>query len=177
MGSPVSYIYLKSITVEPTAESIRGSDQQQAMPDGRQTRIDFFSGSKGGRKPAHVVAPKRSSLEWWQTITGWLRQSDQAAEERQLETFRNYLQERNYSTKSCSSYIYMLKKFFDYMDSKAIQHVSLGVIEDYNYDFFVSGRYSRSYQLQFINGMTHYLEFAHGVKVNLKGLRKAKARR
>lgn len=163
--------------MEPTAELIPGSEKQPAMPDGRQTRIDFFSGSKSGRQPAHVVAPKRSSLPWWQTITGWLRQSDRAAEERQLEAFRKFLEDRNYSSKSCSSYIYMLRKFFEYMDTKEVQHVSLGMIEDYNYDFFVSGSYSRSYQLQFINGITLYLEFAHGVKVNLKGLRKAIARR
>ena len=71
----------------------------------------------------------------------------------------------------------MLRKFFAYIDDKKIEELTLGDIEDYNYDFFVSGRYSRSYQLQFINGLTLYLEFAQGVKVNLKGLRRSGVRR
>ena len=71
----------------------------------------------------------------------------------------------------------MLKKFFQYLDEKRISQISLGVIEDYNYDFFIAGSYSRSYQLQFINGVSLYLEFTHGVKANLKGLRKTKAKR
>jgi len=123
-----------------------------------------------------VVTPKKSSFEWWQTITGWLRAPAQE-EERQLEAFRTYLENNGYSKKTCSSYLYMLRKFFEYMDAHGAGELSLGIIEDYNYDFFVSGRYSRSYQLQFINGMTHYLAFVHGVKVNLKGLRRPAVRR
>ena len=132
------------------------------FPDGRQTRIDFFS--------------KRSSFEWWQSLKGWLRASKHE-QERQLEEFQRFLEKRSYSPKSCHSYTFMLKKFFQYLDEKRISQISLGVIEDYNYEFFIAGRYSRSYQLQFINGLSLYLEFAHGVKVNLKGLRKPKVRR
>ncbi len=71
----------------------------------------------------------------------------------------------------------MLGKFFHYLDDKRITQISLGVIEDYNYEFFVAGKYSRSYQLQFINGLSLYLEFIKGVKVSLKGLRKSEVRR
>lgn len=71
----------------------------------------------------------------------------------------------------------MLRKFFDYLDQNGIKEITLDNIEDYNYDFFVSGRYSRSYQLQYLNGLTLYLEFAHGVKVNLKGLRRSVPKR
>jgi site-specific recombinase XerD len=145
-------------------------------PDGRQTRIDFFDQARTGRRDSQVVPARRSSLEWWQTLTGWLRAPKQE-QEHQLEEFRRFLEKRNYSPKSCRSYLYMLKKFFHYLDDKRISQITLGVIEDYNYEFFVAGRYSRPYQLQFINALALYLEFARGVKVNLKGLRKSAKRR
>ena len=146
------------------------------MPDGRQTRIDFFSTGKPKKTGQRIVATKKGTFEWWHAITGWLR-STKHEQEHQLEEFRNYLVQRKYSQKTCSSYIYMLRKFFVYIDEKKVEQISLGNIEDYNYDFFVSGRYSRSYQLQFINSLTLYLEFAQGVKVNLKGLRRSEASR
>ena len=48
----------------------------------------------------------------------------------------------------------------------------MGEIEDYNFEFFVSGRYSRSYQLQFINAIKLYYQLSEGVELNLKQLRK-----
>jgi hypothetical protein len=146
------------------------------LPDARQIRIDFFTTGKRKKTDQHIVAPKKGSFEWWHAITGWLR-SARLEQEHQLETFREFLEQRNYSKKTCSSYIYMLRKFFAYIDEKKVEELTLGDIEDYNYDFFVSGKYSRSYQLQFINGLSRYLEFAQGVKVNLKGLRKCTVRR
>jgi hypothetical protein len=131
-------------------------------PDGKQTRIDFF--------------PKKNNREWWHSLTAWLTSSRQE-QSRKIEQFSEFLASRNYSKKTISSYIYMLEKFFEYLDEKDIDTLSFGVIEDYNFDFFVSGRYSRSYQLQFINSLTLYLEFSENVKVNLKGLRKSALRR
>lgn len=151
-----------------------GVRNHDLVPDGRQIRIDFFSTGKPKKTGQHIVAPKKSSFEWWHAITGWLR-STKHEQEHQLEEYRNFLLERNYSKKTCSSYIYMLRKFFAYIDDKKVEELTLGDIEDYNYDFFVRGKYSRSYQLQFINGLTLYLEFAQGVKVNLKGLRRSSA--
>ena len=160
-----------------TAASVSpGHKKVGSPPDGRQTRIDFFTSGKSRKSAPHVVPSRKGSFEWWHAITGWLR-SGTHEQERQLEAFREFLEKRNYSRKTCNSYLYMLRKFFAYMDEKQVDEISLGDIEDYNYDFFVSGRYSRSYQLQFINGLTLYLEFAHGIKVNLKGLRRSKAQR
>lgn len=146
------------------------------FPDGRQTRIDFFNPVKPGTRDGYSLQNRRSPFEWWHALKGWLRASKHE-QEHQLEEFQRFLERRSYSPKSCHSYIFMLKKFFQYLDEKRISQISLGVIEDYNYEFFIAGRYSRSYQLQFINGLSLYLEFAHGVKANLKGLRKSKARR
>jgi hypothetical protein len=160
-------------SASPSSTGIRNHD---LMPDGRQTRIDFFYDGKQKKPGQHIVAPKKGSFEWWHAITGWLR-STKHEQEHQLEEFHNFLLQRNYSKKTCNSYSYMLRKFFAYLDEKKVGEISLGDIEDYNYDFFVSGRYSRSYQLQFINGLTLYLEFAQGVKVNLKGLRRPVVRR
>jgi hypothetical protein len=145
------------------AASIRAKTNLSAplsSPDGRQTRIDFRRSN-----------PRRSSKDFWQTLAGWLK-SNPKEQEHQLEEFTQFLEKRKYSVKTCNSYIFMLRKFFDYLDQNGIQQITLNNIEDYNYDFFVSGRYSRSYQLQYLNGLALYLEFAHGVKVNLKGLRK-----
>ena len=133
-------------------------------PDGRQTRIDF-------REPA-----RKSSKDWWQAVTSWLR-SSKPEQEHRLEEFRKFLEDRHYSPKTCRSYIFMLRKFFGYLDERHRETITQDDIEDYNYEFFVTGRYSRSYQLQFINGLALYLEYARGVKVSLKGLRRSEARR
>ncbi|MEX0980599.1 MAG: phage integrase N-terminal SAM-like domain-containing protein [Bacteroidales bacterium] len=159
-----------------TSVQSSGLRAQLHYPDGRQTRIDFFNSSKSGRRDGDYLQNRRSPFEWWHALTGWLTTSTHE-QERQLEEFQKFLESRSYSPKSCHSYTFMLKKFFQYLDEKRISQISLGVIEDYNYDFFVIGRYSRSYQLQFINGLSLYLYFAYGVKANLKGLRKSKARR
>lgn len=145
---------------------------QLDSPDGRQTRIDFFSPGKQGKPESHIVHSKKSSMEWWHALTGWLK-STPKEQEHQLEEFNHFLESRKYSIKTCRSYIFMLKKFFNYLDQNEIREITIGTIEDYNYDFFVSAKYSRSYQLQFINGLTLYLEFANGMKVNLKGLRRS----
>ena len=71
----------------------------------------------------------------------------------------------------------MLRKFFSYLEENQLEHMGAGVIEDYNYEFFVSGRYSRSYQLQYINALTLYFEFSENVKVNLKGLQRSGVRK
>ncbi|MEX0986548.1 MAG: phage integrase N-terminal SAM-like domain-containing protein [Bacteroidales bacterium] len=145
-------------------------------PDGRQTRIEFFNTSKHRKISPHVVLPKKSSFEWWHAIAGWLKPSAHEQED-QLEAFRKFLEEKSYSSKTCYSYLFMIRKFLTYLDEKGVTRISFGDIEDYNYEFFVSGSYSRSYQLQFINGLTRYLEFTEGVKANLKGLRRTKAGR
>ncbi len=129
-------------------------------PDGRQTRIDFFSTSK----------------PWWHAITGWMKPG-KTEERKSTQEFEDFLLSRKYSEKTCKSYLFMLKKFFDYLEENDITKMGPGVIEDYNYEFFVSGRYSRSYQLQFINALTLYFEFAENVKVNLKGLQRSGVRR
>ena len=145
-------------------------------PDGRQTRIDFFRNTKSGKADTHILHSRRQVGDWWSTVTGWFRSSHKE-EDHHLDEFRKFLESRNYSAKTCHSYIFMLKKFFDYMDERETREITLGLIEDYNYDFFVIGRYSRSYQLQFINGVSLYLEYAHDVKVNLKNLRRTESRR
>jgi len=141
-------------------------------PDGRQTRIDFFNAPVRKRDDRHVVAARKQGRGIWDALTGWMKASKQE-QDRQIEKYREFLASRSYSEKTVKRYLYMLQKFFNYLDERRFSELSLGVIEDYNYDFFVSGRYSRSYQLQFINSLTLYLEFSEGVKVNLKGLRKS----
>lgn len=156
-------------------QSSTDNSGQWLSPDGRQTRIDFFNSGRKG-KSIHVIQPKKANAEWWQFLTTWLRSSPKE-QEHHLEEFRQFLEAKDYSKKTCRSYLYMLRKFFAYLDENNITEITLGIIEDYNYDFFVSGKYSRSYQLQFINGLTRYLDFANGIKINLKGLRKSAIKR
>jgi len=67
----------------------------------------------------------------------------------------------------------MVKRFFEYYEGLDPARISMGEIEDYNYEFFVSGRYSRSYQLQFINALKLYYQLIEGIDLHLKHLRKS----
>ena len=130
-------------------------------PDGRQTRIDFF-----GEKPV-----RRNSPEWWHSVSSWFRNNHKAAGP-DLHSFAEQLEKEGYSEKSVKSYLFMLKRFFDHFEGLAPEEITMGEIEDYNFEFFVSGRYSRSYQLQFINALKLYYQFTTGKVMNLKQLRK-----
>lgn len=145
------------------------------FPDGRQTRIDFPYPREVDSKD-RISSYTKGNFDWWHQLTHWLK-SGKSEDASQIDSFKNFLELREYSIKTRKSYIYMLRKFFIYLEEKKVKSISFANIEDYNYDFFVSGRYSRSYQLQFINSLTLYLEFSEGVKANLKGLRRSKSDR
>jgi hypothetical protein len=132
-------------------------------PDGRQTRIDFFGES----------SPKRQTPDWWQSISSIFRNhhKDQGVD---LEFYSRQLEKEGYSEKSRKSYVFMVKKFFDFYQGIEPRQISMGAIEDYNFEFFVSGRYSRSYQLQFINALRLYYQLTLGIDLNLKKLRKTR---
>ena len=136
-------------------------------PDGRQTRIDFFQTQRHSNPEQHITFAKRGSNEWWHTLTSWFK-SESKQQSQNLEQFERILEEKGYSKKSRKSYMYMLKKFFSYYDERDPANITMGDIEDYNFDFFVSGRYSRSYQLQFFNAIKLYYLFIHDIELNLK---------
>ncbi len=130
-------------------------------PDGRQTRLNFF-----GDRPI-----RKSTSEWWQSLSSWFRTDHQIAGSK-LEFFAQQLEKEGYSEKSRKSYIFMMKRFFDHFENLEPRDITMGEIEDYNFEFFVSGRYSRSYQLQFINAIKLYYHLTEGIDLNLKQLRK-----
>ena len=130
-------------------------------PDGRQTRIDFF-GERSGRK---------SSADWWHSLSSWFKHESKVSGP-DLGFFAQQLEKEGYSEKSRKSYLFMMKRFFVYYEHLEPKDITLGEIEDYNFEFFVSGRYSRSYQLQFINAIKLYYQLTEGVELNLKQLRK-----
>jgi len=130
-------------------------------PDGRQTRIEFF-GERTHRKP---------SQDWWQSISSLFRHG-QKKEGVNLEFYAQQLEKEGYSEKSRRSYVFMVRRFFEYFDGLTPQEITMGEIEDYNFEYFVSGRYSRSYQLQFINALRLYYHLTEGIDLNLKHLRK-----
>jgi len=130
-------------------------------PDGRQTRINFF-GEKAMRK---------SSSEWWHALSSWFKHEDKVIGPN-LEFFSQQLEKEGYSEKSRKSYIFMMKRFFNYFENLEPQDITMGEIEDYNFEFFISGRYSRSYQLQFINAIKLYYYLTENKDLNLKQLRK-----
>jgi hypothetical protein len=130
-------------------------------PDGRQTRIEFF-----GEKTT-----KRTSPDWWHSLSSWFKQEHKVIGPN-LEFFAQQLEKEGYSEKSRKTYIFMMKRFFDRYEHLEPGDITMGEIEDYNFEFFVSGRYSRSYQLQFINAIKLYYYLTEGVLLNLKQLRK-----
>jgi hypothetical protein len=132
-------------------------------PDGRQTRIDFFG----------EIAPKKHSSDWWHTISSIFRQhpKDEGVD---LEFYARQLEKEGYSEKSRKNYLFLVKKFFNHFKGVDPGQITMGAIEDYNYEFFVSGRYSRSYQLQFINALKLYYQLTQGIDLNLKNLRKTR---
>lgn len=130
-------------------------------PDGRQTRIDFFDeGSE-----------KRASSEWWHSLSSWFRHENEL-EGPDFELYLQLLEKKGYSEKSRKSYLFMMKRFFEYFEDKEPRDITMGEVEDYNFEFFVSGRYSRSYQLQFINAIKLYYHLIEGKELYLKQLRK-----
>jgi len=130
-------------------------------PDGKQTRIDFFR-----EKPL-----RKSTSDWWQSLSAWFKPEHKVAGPN-LEFYVQQLEKEGYSEKSRKSYLFMMKRFFEHYDHLDPGEVTMGEIEDYNFEFFVSGRYSRSYQLQFINALKLYYLLTEGVELNLKQLRK-----
>jgi hypothetical protein len=130
-------------------------------PDGRQTRIDFFTNK----------STRRFSVEWWNSISSWFRHETKGNGPK-LKHFVEQLEKAGYSEKSCKSYVFMMKRFFDHFNHLDPGDITMGEIEDYNFEFFVSGRYSRSYQLQFINAIKLYYQLSEGIELNLKNLRK-----
>jgi len=131
-------------------------------PDGRQTRIDFFGES----------ITKKHSPDWWHSISALFRHN-QKEDGVNLDFYVSQLEKEGYSEKSRKSYLFMVKRFFEYFDGVEPRQISMGAIEDYNFEFFISGRYSRSYQLQFINAIRLYYLLTEGIDLNLKQLRKS----
>lgn len=130
-------------------------------PDGRQTRIDFFEGT----------TTKKESAEWWQSISSWFKHSNRVSGP-DYGFYLQQLEKEGYSAKSRKSYLFMMKRFFEYFKEREPREITMGEIEDYNFEFFVSGRYSRSYQLQFINAARLYYLLIEGIDLKLKHLRK-----
>jgi hypothetical protein len=130
-------------------------------PDGRQTRIDFFE----------EISSRKLAPDWWHSISALFRHGQKVAGPN-LDLYKRQLEKEGYSEKSRKSYLFMVKRFFEYFKDVEPRRISMGSIEDYNFEFFVSGRYSRSYQLQFINALRLYYKLTEGIDLNLKQLRK-----
>jgi len=145
-------------------------------PDGRQTRIDFFQSHQSSDALKHVTYVRKRSREWWQTLTSWFR-VESKAQKQHLESFNRMLEERGYSKKSRQSYLFMLRKFLNHFDGRDPMTITMGDIEDYNFEFFVSGRYSRPYQLQFINAVKLFYKYTYNIRLNLRNLRKTGVKR
>ena len=144
------------------AESDSISIRMILPPDGRQTRIDFFQ----------ERASKKAASEWWNSFSSWFR-NDKKEPGTDLGFYKQQLTKEGYSEKSCKSYLFMMKRFLEYYNEHVPAEITMGEIEDYNFEFFVSGRYSRSYQLQFISAIKLYFQLTQGIDLNLKHLRKS----
>ena len=92
--------------------------------------------------------------------------------ERIIANFADHQRALNRAESTVEDYSRLVRRFFEYFRGVEPRKISMGAIEDYNYEFFVSGRYSRSYQLQFINALKLYYLLTEGIDLNLKKLRK-----
>ncbi|MFZ5940253.1 MAG: phage integrase N-terminal SAM-like domain-containing protein [Bacteroidota bacterium] len=147
--------------------------REAPLPDGRQTRIDFAPvGIPEVRKKKQAPAARQHSFDFFALLSSWLKSGQKKPGTADLEGFRTYLVAHDYSKKSCSSYLFMLRRFFAHFEGRRPESLTMGDIEDYNYEYFVSGRYSRPYQLQFISAVRLYYLYSAGVELNLKHLRK-----
>ncbi|PID91819.1 MAG: hypothetical protein CSA96_06425 [Bacteroidetes bacterium] len=135
-------------------------------PDGRQTRISF----------AREQGERKHRIDWWLGLSSFFRNNERKIDQR-LVFFAQQLENEGYSSSTRETYILMIKRFFAYLENPDPGAVSMADIEDYNYAFFVSGRYSRSYQLQFVSAIRQYFRLTEGISINLKGLRKTGLRR
>ena len=151
-------LYEKRIMAEADTAPVR----MVLPPDGRQTRIDFFG----------ETTARRHSPDWWHSISSIFRQHKEDGPD--LEFYVRQLEKEGYSEKSRKSYLFMVRRFFEHFKGVDPREISMGAIEDYNFEFFVSGRYSRSYQLQFINAIKLYYQLTQGIELNLKNLRKTR---
>jgi len=145
-------------------------------PDGRQTRIEFFQPpSSLGKKSRQSTAVKSSSFDLLKIFSSLFKATRHDHPEADIEGFLKYLEKNGYKKKSSSSYLFMLRKFFEHFGDRSPANLTMGDIEDYNFEYFVSGRYSRSYQLQFINAIRLYYLYSANLELNLKHLRKTDA--
>ncbi|MBN2698309.1 MAG: phage integrase N-terminal SAM-like domain-containing protein [Bacteroidales bacterium] len=145
-------------------------------PDGRQTRIDFFHSRQKPGSKKHITFARTGPAEWWRAVASWFTHQG-ASQKELLQSFGEMLSEKGYSKKTRQSYLFMLRKFFGFFEGRDPSALTMGDIEDYNFEFFVSGRYSRSYQLQFINALKLFYQFTFNKELNLKNLRKSEGRR
>lgn len=129
-------------------------------PDGRQIHIDFLSPKQGNLQ----------SSELWNTFSSFFKPRKKGAAD--LEFFATQLENEGYAEKTRQSYEFMVRKFFEHFEDRPPRLLTMSDIEDYNYEFFVSGRYSRSYQLQFISALQLYYSLCEGIELRLKQLRK-----
>lgn len=79
-----------------------------------------------------------------------------------LEEFKQYMQTRGYSSNSISSYIGVLKAFFNYFADKNPDEIGYSDVYRFNADFILRREYSASYQNQFINAIKLFYQWNSG---------------
>lgn len=77
----------------------------------------------------------------------------------QLIKFTRWLEQKQFSKNTVSTYTEVTKLFLRYTNLKRITNFSARTIEQFNYDFIVTSQKSVSYQNQCISGIKHYIDF------------------
>ncbi len=67
--------------------------------------------------------------------------------------FQEYLKRRRYAESTIDAYIKVIKLFYVWKKRHGITAIDRSIIERFNTDYFISGKYSRSYQNIFINAI------------------------
>ncbi len=76
----------------------------------------------------------------------------------QLQSFENYLKQKRYAERTIQSYLQVLKVFTNWLNNKKEDGISESAIQAFNLEYFIRGKYSRSYQNIFVNAIKLYLQ-------------------
>ena len=92
----------------------------------------------------------------------------------ELEKFRKYLKSLRYSQQTIKSYLNVLQLQFSTYDKQSTSALTMDDLDQFNHDYFISQKHSRSYQNIWISALKLFLDKRTDHKVDLDRLERPK---
>jgi site-specific recombinase XerD len=92
-----------------------------------------------------------------------------------IDQFEKYLLQKRYSQKTIDSYLNILKLFFGWWKNRPLQELCIEEANAFNYEYFILGKHSRSYQNIWVSALKLYLDKFSDVNIDLKQLERPMA--